>query len=116
MTTENANTNQHEDDALDLMGTLEIKKIQRRTHSGGAWVTGTIGGHRFEALVFAEHAESESYELDDSRISKLWLQRIEDRATVYNWDRGIDIDAATPTAQKIVDLLAAGLAEFIYGE
>ena len=116
MMTENANTTEHEDDALDLMDTLEIKKIQRRTHSGGAWVTGTMAGHRFEALVFAEHAESESYELDDSRISKLWLQRIDDRVTVYNWDRGIDIKAATPIAAKIVDLLAAGLAEFIYGE
>ncbi|OQZ06075.1 MAG: hypothetical protein B6D36_06860 [Planctomycetes bacterium UTPLA1] len=108
------NTNPIED-ALDLMDTLDIKKLQRRTHSGGAWVSGTIGGHRFEALVFAEHAENPAYEIDDSRISKLWLQRIEDRATVYNWDRGMDIEAATPIAQKIVDLLAAGLAEFIYG-
>ena len=116
MTAENMNTTEHEDDALDLMDTLEIKKIERRTHSGGAWVSGTIGGHCFEALVFAEHAQSESYELDDSRISKLWLRRIEDRATVYNWDRGADIEAATPLAQKIVDLLGAGLAEFIYGE
>ena len=115
MMTENANPTEREDDALDLMDSLEIKKLQRRTHSGGAWVTGTIGGHRFEALVFAEHAESESYELDRSRISKLWLQRIEDRVTVFNWDRGIDIEAATPLAQKIVDLLGAGLAEFIYG-
>ncbi|HKQ49711.1 MAG TPA: hypothetical protein VJZ71_16680 [Phycisphaerae bacterium] len=116
MMTENANPTEREDDALDLMDSMEIKKIQRRTHSGGAWVTGAIAGHHFEALVFAEHAQSESYELDDSRISKLWLRRIADREVVYNWDRGADVPAATPIAQKIVDLLAAGLAEFIYGE
>jgi hypothetical protein len=75
-----------------------------------------MAGHRFDALVFPEHAENPDYEIDDSRISKLWVQRIEDRATVFNWDRGADIDAATPVAAKIVGLLSAGLAEFIYGE
>ncbi|HKQ48616.1 MAG TPA: hypothetical protein VJZ71_11145 [Phycisphaerae bacterium] len=115
MTAENIDTTEHEDDALDLMDSLALKKIARRTNAGGAWVSGTIGGHCFEALVFAEHAENPAYEIDDSRISKLWLRRSEDRVTVFNWDRGADIPAATPVAQKIVDLLAAGLAEFVFG-
>lgn len=101
-------------DASDLLDTLVITKLERRTSGGGAWVQGTIGDHRFDALVFPEHAECESYELANSRISKFWLQRIEDRATVFNWDRGMDLEATTPEAQRIVDLLADGLAEFIY--
>ena len=110
------NVTNDETDGLDLLDSMQITKIERRTSAGGAWVVGTMGGHRFEALVFPQHAEVPEYEIDDSRISKLWLQRIEDRATVFNWDRGADIEAATPIAAKIVGLLSAGLAEFIYGE
>lgn len=103
------------DDAGAILETLRITKVQRRTSCGGAWVIGKIAGHRFDALVFPEHAESPDFELGDSRISKLWLQRIEDRATVYNWDRGADVQPATPIAAQIVDLLAAGLAEHVFG-
>lgn len=115
MTTESVNTTDH-DDAGDLLESLEITRIERRTCAGGAWVTGRMAGHRFDSLVFPEHAVNPDYEIDDSRISKLWLQRIEDRVTVYNWDRGADVQPTTPIAAQIVDLLAAGLAEHIYGE
>ncbi len=116
MTTENANNTNHDIDGSDLLDSLEITKIERRTSAGGAWVTGKMAGHRFDALVFPEHAECPEYELDNSRISKLLLQRLADRATVFNWDRGGDIEPVTPVAAKIVGLLAAGLAEHIYGE
>lgn len=102
-------------DGSDLLDSLDITKIERRTSAGGAWVVGTMGGHCFNALVFVEHAECSEYELDDSRISKLWVQRLADRATVFNWDRGADVEPATPVAAKIVGLLVAGLAEHIYG-
>ena len=111
MTTESNN----DIDGSDLLDSLDITKVERRTSAGGAWVVGAMGGHRFDALVFAEHAECPEYELDDSRISKLWVQRLADQATVFNWDRGADIEPATPVAAKIVGLLAAGLAEHIYG-
>jgi hypothetical protein len=52
--------------------------------------------------------------LDDSRISKLWLQRISDKTTVVNFDRGWDVQPADATAQAIVDFLTAGLADYIY--
>ena len=93
-----------------------ITKINRRTSSGGAWVTGTIAGHKFNALVFAEHAVCPSYELDDSRISKLWLQRISDGKTVVNFDRGWDVEPTDNTAKAIVDFLTTGLADCIYHE
>ena len=101
-------------DATDLLDTLKITKIEQRTSFGGAWVSGTIGGHRFDALVFPEHAECPDYELGDSRISKLTVQRISDKATVANFDRGWDVRPTTTVAGQIVDLLAAGLAETVY--
>jgi len=42
-----------------------------------AHLIGTLNAHRFDALVFAEHAECPDYELGDSRISKLWLKRLD---------------------------------------
>ncbi len=110
-TTKKTNTT----DAEALLDSLRITKVQRRTSAGGAWVRGTIGEHRFDALVFPEHAEHPNYELDDSRISKLWIQRIDGRVTVANFDRGWDVRPTTDVAAAIVDLLTAGLAEHIYG-
>jgi hypothetical protein len=114
MMTTNDDAPHDETTAEDLMDTLEITKIKRRDPSGGSWAKGTIGGHRFEALVFAEHAESEDYELEDSRISKLWVQRIADKATVACFDRGWDTRPTTVIATTIVGLLAMGLAGFVY--
>ncbi|MEW6197738.1 MAG: hypothetical protein AB1601_03610 [Planctomycetota bacterium] len=101
-------------DASEILETLRITKVQRRTSCGGSWVVGTIAGHRFDALVFPEHAESPDFELGDSRISKLWLKHLDTRTTAANFDRGWDIRPTTPIAATIVDLLAAGLAETIY--
>ena len=75
---------------------------------------GRIAGYRFDALVFPAHAECPGWELGESRISKLWLRRNADRATVFNWDRGADIAAANDEVQALVDFLAAGLADHIY--
>jgi hypothetical protein len=104
-------------DPCEILNTLEITKIDRRDASGGGlWVSGRIAGHRFEALVFPEHAESEAYELDKSRISKLWLKDNATGQMVANFERGWDLTPATDTASKIVDLLAAGLAETVFGK
>jgi hypothetical protein len=98
---------------LDLGEDLTITKTTRRHSGGGTWVIGTLHGHRFEALVFAEHAEVADYELGDSRISKLWIRRIKDRHTTYHWDRGLDVPAADQLTQSIVDFLAGGLADYV---
>ncbi|HMO94336.1 MAG TPA: hypothetical protein PKD64_19290 [Pirellulaceae bacterium] len=55
------NTNERFED--DLGNDLRITKTRRRASGGGTWVYGTIAGHRFDALVFPEHAENEDYEL-----------------------------------------------------
>ena len=93
---------------------LEITKIEQRTNAGGTWVSGTIDDIvRFEALVFADHAECEEYELGQSRISKLWLQRLSDRKTVFNFDRGMDVPAEDNATESIVEFLCEGLADFV---
>jgi hypothetical protein len=48
--------------------------------------------------VFPAHAENPDWELGDSRISKLWIQRLADRTTVFEWDRGPGIEAADELA------------------
>lgn len=100
-------------DAGEMLETLKITKRTPRA-VGGTWVTGTIAGHKFDALVFPEHAEFESYELGDSKISKLWIKNIEENHVVANFDRGWDLEPTTQAARQIVDLLAAGLADTIF--
>ncbi|MCZ2098816.1 MAG: hypothetical protein LC121_21645 [Anaerolineae bacterium] len=102
-------------DANELLESLRITKVQRRTSCGGSWVVGTIAGHRFDALVFPEHADRADFELGDSRISKLWLKHIDTQTTAANFDRDWDIRPTTPLAAAIVDVLAAGLAEHVFG-
>jgi hypothetical protein len=109
----NANDNDPNVNDLDL----EITKIQRRTSCGGTWVSGTINvTMRFDALVFADHAESEEYELGESKISKLWIQDRTNKKTLFNFDRGLDVPAATTGVQVVVDFLCVGLADLIYAE
>ena len=100
----------------ELGDDLEILKTTCRAAGAGTWVIGCIAGHKFNALVFSEHAECPDYELGDSRISKLWIQRRADGATVVNFDRGWDVRPTSATAQAIADFLAAGLAEHTYGK
>jgi hypothetical protein len=99
---------------LELGDDLVITKTTRRASGGGTWVCGSLNGHRFDALVFPEHAENPEWEIDDSRISKLWVQRLADRQEVFNWDRGADVPAADPLAAAIVDFLSVGLADHVY--
>jgi hypothetical protein len=97
---------------------LTITKISNRNANvGGSWVQGKINDeYRFDALVFAEHAENEDYELSGSRISKLWVQRISDRQTMFNFDRGLDVPAANTETQVIVDFLCTGLSDLVFGK
>jgi hypothetical protein len=109
-----ATTNEAHEFWFDVGNDLAITKISPREAAPGTWVSGTLNGHRFDALVFEGHAESEEYELEgDSRISKLWVRRLADKKTVFNWDRGLDVPPEDATAQAIVGFLAAGLAEHV---
>jgi len=100
----------------EMLATLRITLTDRRAPRGGTWVSGTIAGHIFEVLVFPEHAERRSYELDRGRISKLWLKNQATQQAVAHFDRGWDLKPATDAARRIVDVLAAGLAETVFGK
>jgi len=103
-------------DDLDVGHDFEITETTRRAAGAGTWVCGTLCGHRFDALVFPEHAENPEWEIGESRISKFWVQRIADKQQVFNWDRGADVPAADQTVACIVDFLTGGLADHIYAE
>jgi hypothetical protein len=105
---------QRKNDACEIGDDLRITQTTRRAAGGGTWVIGTIADHKFSALVFPEHAENPDYEMDESCISKLWIQQIADKTTVVNFDRGWDVRPTTKIAAAIVDFLAAGLAELTY--
>jgi hypothetical protein len=100
--------------AIELGDDLRITKTTRRAAGAGTWVIGTIAGHKFNVLVFSEHAECLDYELGDSRISKLWLKNQAHDLEVANFDRGWDVHPRTKEAQAIINFLAAGLAEHVY--
>ena len=109
-------TNPSNPDPADMLATLKISTTTRRSYGGGGtWTSGSIDRHTFQALVFPEHAESASFELGTSRISKLWIKSQATGETVANFDRGWDIEPTTDAAKTIVDLLAAGLAEHVFG-
>lgn len=113
--TENRKTRNATKAKAELGADLRITKLERRTTSGGAWIRGTIGEYCFDALVFSEHADCPDWELGDSRISKLWVARLKNKETVFNWDRGMDTPAASAKTQAVVDVLAGNLAKRIYG-
>jgi hypothetical protein len=103
-------------DTNDEIGNeLRITKITRQAAGSGTWICGRIAEHRFDALVFPDHAENPEYELSESRISKLWIVELSNGATVCNFDRGWDVRPTNDLAQQIVDFLAAGLSEHVYG-
>ena len=102
-------------DDLDVGHDFTITKTTRRQGNAGVWVQGSLNEHRFEALLFPEHAEDAAYELGDSRISKLWILRRADDRTVFNFDRGMDLPPIDEVAQQIAGFLEAGLAEHVFG-
>ena len=101
-------------DDLEIGDDLTITKTTRRAAGAGTWVCGRMNGHRFDALVFPQHAENADFELGESQIGKLWVQRLADKAEVANFDRGWDVRPTTDQAAAIVDFLAAGLADHFF--
>ncbi|HLP85625.1 MAG TPA: hypothetical protein VK157_14845 [Phycisphaerales bacterium] len=102
-------------DPAAIIASMHISKRDGRP-TGGNWVSGTIAGHNFEALVFPQHAETESNELGKSRISKLHVKHEITKRTAASFDRGWDVMPTSSMAEAIVDVLASGLAETVFGK
>jgi hypothetical protein len=94
---------------------LTFTRRRERPAVGGTWVLGLVAGHRFEALVFPEHAADPAWELGESRISKLWVQHLADRTVVFNFDRGLDVPAPDDAARAVIEFLAEHLADRVFG-
>lgn len=95
---------------------VAIDRVTRQVAGSGKWVLGRVGAFRFEALVFPAPALNPDWELPGgSRISKLRLCRVADGRTVFNFDRGLDVDAPDAAARAAVERLAAELADRVYG-
>ena len=94
---------------------LRITKTTRRAAGAGTWVIGTVHGHRFDALVFPEHALNADFELGESRISKLFIKSTTSNLSVVEFDRGWSIRPKNEVAARIAEFLQATLADRIWG-
>lgn len=77
------------------------------------WVDGSVDGCKFQALVFPAHAESESFELGTSRISKLWVAR--GGRQVAAFERGWDQQPVAAADKAVVARIEAELADKVFG-
>jgi len=93
---------------------LEITRTTRLVSGEGALVNGTIHGHQFAAMVFGDHANHSEWEIDNSRIVQLWIERLVDHQVMYCWERGLITDAGDRIATAIVEFLCDGLADYVF--
>jgi len=77
-----------ERDDHEMGDELTITKTTRQAAGAGTWVSGRLNGYRFDALVFHDHAENPDFELGESQISKLWVQRVADKTEVVTTAAG----------------------------
>ncbi len=73
----------------------------------GFWIFGSADQYRFQAQMFHDHADNPEWELAESKISRLWIQH--QSRTVFNWDRGMDVDAVNDEVQDLVVQLCSEL-------
>lgn len=108
----------NETNPIEIGEDLTFARDSRRTRAmrKQGWVEGTLNGHKFQAKVFPEHCDVESWELNHSKIAKLHVRRLSDNKEVFNFDRGADVPAENALVQAIVEFLCAGLADHLYGE
>lgn len=74
---------------------LQIEKRE------GNWVIGTYKGFRFNAKVYEE---ASVFGINEGCVSKLWMAS-DKGETVFNYDRGMDIDA--PIGHELAIVLEA---------
>ena len=91
---------------------MKITRVEDRD-VGGTWAFGNIANYEFCALVFPAHAISHFFELKRSKISKLWIKQ-KGGNVVFNFDRGMDIEAKNQEVKSVVTLLCKNLAKSVF--
>jgi len=71
-------------EALDLGHDLEITKTTRRASGSGTWISWTLSGHRFEALVFPEHADNPNGRSATAASRSSGFSGLADKREVFN--------------------------------
>ena len=101
-----------QDENLDVGDDLQITRTVRHAAGSGTWVA-----ERWPGIASTPWCSPSTPRTRTGRLAKaasLWIQRLVDKNTVYNWVRGADIQPADEMAGQIVDFLAGALADHIY--
>jgi hypothetical protein len=90
--------------------------VRRTKAKGGAmWAEGTIAGYAFEALVFPEHAGDPAFELDGSRIAKLYIREPGETIASAAYDRGWMKPPANDQVHRAARAVGENLARQLFG-
>lgn len=66
------------------------------------WVIGRIDDFEFDAKVYDEGSQ---FGIDNGRVSKLGVRRLNPKGEVIGYDRGWDTYPATPESEELLDTL-----------
>ena len=94
---------------------VEVERLEPRWGIGAVLAFGRIGPFRFEALVYRERAAKGEWELRGGRVGMLRLKRAAGGEVVFLWDKRIVQKATSAQAGEAADLLAANLADHLFG-
>lgn len=93
---------------------FEIYLTEPPNPMGRCWVSGAVLGYAFNALVFPDHATQSTFELGNSRISKLEIYRRDVNLRVVNYDRGWDIRPESVKLERAVQIVCRRLAKEVF--
>src|SRR5262245_26790975 len=91
-------------DTTGIEHDLHITEVTKTPNDKGRWVSGTIDGHLFS--VFFDGQVIPDWQMNNTRMSRLWLHRLADNQTVFRWHYGQCLPAADDRAKAVVDFLA----------
>jgi hypothetical protein len=93
---------------------FEVYLTEPPNPMGRCWASGVVLDYAFNALVFPDHATLPSYELGNSRISKLEIYRRDVNLRVVNFDRGWDIRPDSEELERAVQIVCKRLAKEVF--
>jgi hypothetical protein len=77
-------------------------------HEGIIAIPATGAKYKYWAKVYDEGSE---YGIDEGRISKLTVRKLDGTKDLYNYDRGLDVDCANDEVRTVLNILLTKYAE-----